>query len=553
MEKSMNRPWKRSARRVPRDLSALFLGFLVLFAPTGYSRTKPDQSKSEAIRRALSEIVASAKAPGMIAAIISSQGVLAIGSAGVRKAGSAAAITSQDLVHLGSCTKAMTAVMIATLVAEGKLGWDTKLTDAIPELKKGLHPDYRGVTLWQLLTHRAGVANNAVDWGAHSEKEIKERRLALLKDNLARPAATPVGEFNYSNFGYMIAACMAEQITGSSWEALMKKRLFDPLGMTSAGYGEPDAGQTVAQPWGHSGSEGKWRPSRDYDEEALGPAGEIHCTVEDWGKFLALQLGGRNPILDRKHLNKLLEPVGFYAGGWGIIDGLDWAKGKAHTHNGSNGLWFATVLVAPGIDRAFVVVTNSRDFVGTRDLCAEMIRKLKELDARKADDEETSRPPVRDAAPEVRVTYVGNAGFLIAVGDKKILIDALFSGFPGGYTLPEEIRDKMALGRPPFDGIDLALATHSHGDHFESGLVRRFLVAQSRRRLRLHTPGRGFSGRLPRPGDRLPTGKKQARRRGHPGHPCRGHPSFPWRAAGGPGGNHQLRLSRVRRRGHALP
>ncbi len=80
------------------------------------------------------------------------------------------------------------------------------------------------------------------------------------------------------------------------------------------------------------------------------------------------------------------------------------------------------------------------------------------------------------STPEVRVTYVGNAGFLIAIDDKKILIDALFSGFPGGYILPQEIQDKMALGQPPFDGIDLVLATHSHGDHFESGLVRRFLA-----------------------------------------------------------------------------
>jgi CubicO group peptidase (beta-lactamase class C family) len=377
----MNRLWRRSERRVFRALSAIALAFLILFSQSASGQTKPDPKKSEAIRRALSEIVAAGKAPGMIAAIISSRGVLAIGSAGVRKAGSAATITNQDLVHLGSCTKAMTAVMIATLIAEGKLGWDTKLADAIPELKKGLHPDYRGVTLWQLLTHRAGVPNNPEDWGAHKEMEIQARRLAILKDNLARPAATAIGEFNYSNFGYMIAACMAEQITGSSWEALMKKRLFDPLGMTSAGFGEPDAGGVVDQPWGHVGSRGKWLPSRDYDEEALGPAGEIHCTVEDWGKFLALQFEGGNPILDRKHLNKLLEPIGFYAGGWGIIDGLGWAKGKAHTHNGSNGIWFATVLAAPGIDRAFVVATNSRDFVSTRDLCAEMIRKLKELNA----------------------------------------------------------------------------------------------------------------------------------------------------------------------------
>lgn len=51
------------------------------------------------------------------------------------------------------------------------------------------------------------------------------------------------------------------------------------------------------------------------------------------------------------------------------------------THNGSNGIWYATVLVAPGIDRAFAVATNSRNFAATGDLCAEMLRKLKTLDA----------------------------------------------------------------------------------------------------------------------------------------------------------------------------
>jgi D-alanyl-D-alanine carboxypeptidase len=113
---------------------------------------------------------------------------------------------------------------------------------------------------------------------------------------------------------------------------------------------------------------------------AAEPAGEIHCTVEDWAKFLALQLEGRNPILERPYLNKLIEPVGFYAGGWGIIDELGWAKGKALTHNGSNGIWYAAVLMAPGIDRAFVVATNSRDFTSTEDLCQRMMAKLKALD-----------------------------------------------------------------------------------------------------------------------------------------------------------------------------
>jgi CubicO group peptidase (beta-lactamase class C family) len=273
----------------------------------------------------------------------------------------------------------MTSTMLATLVAEGKLNWETKLIEAIPELKKSIHPDYHTITLWQLLTHRAGLPANPADWAAHHTKEIKERRLAILKDNLSSPPATKRGEFNYSNFGYMVAACMAERITGSSWESLMQKRLFEPLGMTSAGFGEPDKRQSIDQPWGHEKFSGKWQPSIAYDAEALGPAGEIHCTIEDWAKFISLQFAGKNTILDRKYLHRLIEPEGFYAGGWGVSE-RPWAKGIVLMHNGSNGIWFATVLLAPKIDRAFIVATNSRDFTSTSDICAEMIAKLKTID-----------------------------------------------------------------------------------------------------------------------------------------------------------------------------
>ncbi len=340
------------------------------------AQTIPEPKESKAIRHALAKIVIDDKAPGMIAAIISREGVIAIGSAGVRKVGSNAAITCNDLVHLGSCTKAMTSTMLATLVAEEKLGWEMKLIEAIPELKKSIHPDYHTITLWQLLTHRAGLPANPADWEAFNTKEINERRLAILKDNLSSAPTLKLGEFNYSNFGYMVAACMAERITGSSWESLMQKRLFGPLGMTSAGFGEPDKRKSIAQPWGHDNFGGKWQPSESYDAEAIGPAGEIHCTVEDWAKFVSLQLASKNPILDRNYLNRLIEPAGFYAGGWGVIEEQPWAKGVALTHNGSNGIWYATVMVAPRLDRAFVVVTNSRDFSSTGETCGKMIAKL---------------------------------------------------------------------------------------------------------------------------------------------------------------------------------
>jgi L-ascorbate metabolism protein UlaG (beta-lactamase superfamily) len=64
-----------------------------------------------------------------------------------------------------------------------------------------------------------------------------------------------------------------------------------------------------------------------------------------------------------------------------------------------------------------------------------------------------------------RVTFVHNTGFLITVGDKRILIDLLYEGYPGGVLKP------VVDSQPPFDGVDLILATHEHLDHFSPDLV----------------------------------------------------------------------------------
>jgi L-ascorbate metabolism protein UlaG (beta-lactamase superfamily) len=75
----------------------------------------------------------------------------------------------------------------------------------------------------------------------------------------------------------------------------------------------------------------------------------------------------------------------------------------------------------------------------------------------------------------VRVTYVGNSGFLITVGEKKVLIDAFFEGFPPGYMLPEYVQTPLLNAEPPFDDVDLILATHNHADHFSAAMVRQHM------------------------------------------------------------------------------
>ena len=263
-------------------------------------RTRPvDQS----IVQYLTGPVEEGKSPGLIAAIIDEGGVRAIASAGVRKQGSSEKFTINDLVKMGSITKAMTSTMLATLVADGTFtdGWETTIAEVFPELVDEIHPDYRAVTLWQLVRHVGGVPDHVPAWWvSHPTLPIVERRYRILRENLADPPGSPIGEFSYSNAGYLVAAAMAEKLTGQSWEALMEERQFIPLGMYSAGFGVPNTPDEVDQPWSHRrDSAGRWEPAQLGYGGSLAPAGDVYTSLEDFAKFVALQFTNKRPANSR--------------------------------------------------------------------------------------------------------------------------------------------------------------------------------------------------------------------------------------------------------------
>ena len=311
--------------------------------------------------------------PGLLAAVIDEDGVRAIGAAGVRKRGSPEKITVNDLVHIGSNTKAMTSTMLAVLVEDGVFShdWETTIADVFPELLEEIHADYHDVDLFQLVRMTGGIKSNAADWSAHQdEPDIIERRYAILRDNLAEAPAGPAGEFLYSNLGYMVAAAMAESLTEKSWETLMEEYLFAPLGITMAGFGPPNTPDTVDQPWGHYWS--GWfalTPSQYDNPEAAGPSGRVHISIEDWAKFIALWFTDQTPaILDRTVLDELLVPdsgsdLGDYAAGWSIQE-REWAGGTALDHDGSNGAWRTTLWISPDRGIAYLAAANAADLYG---------------------------------------------------------------------------------------------------------------------------------------------------------------------------------------------
>jgi CubicO group peptidase (beta-lactamase class C family) len=326
------------------------------------SCSKNEFPQYENIHELVNETVSREHIPGMIAAIVDSSGILQIESAGVRKMGSSEALTQVDHFHLGSCGKAMTSALMATLIAQKKLHWETTFIEVFPELKDTIQPAYEHITLHQLLTHRAGIESNPPDQLAeHDNPDIKERRYLYLKDILKKPSTINVGDFNYSNLGYFIAGTMAERVSGKSWEELMEDSIFEPLGMNSAGFGPPGTPGLVDQPWGHQKVDMVWQPGQWDNPEEIGPAGTIHSSMEDWVRFLTLFLKQDDTvILERQQFMKLIEPVGDYACGW-LVEQRDWTNGNALFHNGSNGRWFVAVWIAPTLNRAFIVGTNSFD------------------------------------------------------------------------------------------------------------------------------------------------------------------------------------------------
>lgn len=307
--------------------------------------------------------------PGMVAATVKGDRIVAIGAAGVRRRGAAEKVTLDDQFHLGSCTKSMTATLCGMLVEQRKLSWETTIAEAFPELKPKMDPAYRAVTLRQLLTHRGGAPAD-LDAGGLWERLWQQRRdpvaarQMLLEGVVTHPPEAPPGtKFIYSNAGFAIAGHMAERVVGRPWETLMRQRLFEPLGMRSAGFGPPGTDKPIDQPRGHTAAGQPVEPGPAADNPpAIGPAGTVHCSISDWAKFIALHLQAEvgHPRLLKAETFKVLHtpPEGQdYAMGWGVVP-RPWADGNVLTHAGSNNLWTCVVWIAPKKDFAVLVCCN---------------------------------------------------------------------------------------------------------------------------------------------------------------------------------------------------
>jgi CubicO group peptidase (beta-lactamase class C family) len=146
----------------------------------------------------------------LAAAVVQDGKVIASGAVGTRRVGTTIPVTINDRFHLGSDTKAMTAMLAAMLVEENKLRWNSTVAEVFPELSTTMTPGLRKVTLEQLLSHTSGVPsdNQAVikllDKSLSQEGNLDEMRLWLIRQWSKQPlVAKPGTKFAYANMKYI--------------------------------------------------------------------------------------------------------------------------------------------------------------------------------------------------------------------------------------------------------------------------------------------------------------------------------------------------------------
>lgn len=309
--------------------------------------------------------------PALGVAVLVDGELAALGVSGVRKHGDDAKVSIDDRWHLGSCTKAMTATLLARDVEAGRLAWTTTVADALPDLAAAMHEGARAITIAQLLQHRAGLPGQPPGelWrelfrfaGTDAEARTEVARVMLA----VAPEAPPGRRFLYSNAGYMIAGAIAERAGHAPWAERMRRELFEPLGMTGVGFGPPGDRERVDQPWGHRPGATGPVPAFGDNPPSLGPAGTVHATLAEWAKFVRLHLGmppaDGEPLLSPAKLKALhTPPAGAdYAFGWGV-GRRPWAPGPILTHAGSNTMWYCTAWLAPEAKFAVLVTCNQGD------------------------------------------------------------------------------------------------------------------------------------------------------------------------------------------------
>lgn len=335
-------------------------------------------------RRRLAELARKHRVPGAALGILRLDGDEVVRTSyGVLNKATGVEVTDDSVFQIGSVTKVWTATVAMQLVDEGLLQLDAPITDVLPELRLADPDVTKQVTLRHLLTHTSGIDGDVfTDTGRGDD--CLEKYVGLL-DQAAQNH--PLGAtLSYCNSGFVLAGRVIEKLTGKTWDAALRERLFTPLGLqrTStlpeeallhrAAMGHAAAGEDEPQPapvWGLPRS--------------AGPAGLITASTDDVLAFARLHLtGGLGPdgtrVLSAESAEAMTEQQAempdkdTLGDSWGLgWIRFDWDGHRVYGHDGNTIGQAAFLRVLPEQGLAVTLLTNGGS---THDLYEELYREI---------------------------------------------------------------------------------------------------------------------------------------------------------------------------------
>jgi CubicO group peptidase (beta-lactamase class C family) len=335
-------------------------------------------------------VMKASEVPGAMVAIVENGKVTHARGYGIRRLGSADAVDADTLFQIGSTTKAFTAAALAILIEEGKLGWDDRVIDYLPEFRMYDAWVTREMTVRDLLVHRSGLGRGQGDLMFVPSTNISRadmvRRIRHLK-----PASSFRSGFAYDNVLYAVAGQVVEAVSGMTWEDFVEARILAPLGMSSAVTNDVDrlASPNRAHPHGRVGELRGIGSQELFDEKKValganvGPAGAIASGANDIARWLLVQLGGGElpgsgqrlfSAANGAEMWQTVVPIPVtpfppaladaspqfrgYALGWGV---QDYRGHKIIQHGGGTQGFRAVVVLIPEKNVGFAIANNSED------------------------------------------------------------------------------------------------------------------------------------------------------------------------------------------------
>lgn len=383
--------------------SWLYAGVLLMTTfGSAEAADKASTSKVAKIELSVNKAMAAFQVPGIAVAIIKDNEVVLSKGFGVLKHGSAEKVNADTLFGVASNTKAMTSALLAGLVDEGKLTWQTKVIDIIPQFQLPDAYVTREFTIIDLLSHNSGLGLGAGDLMIWPETTLTNQDVIKGLKHLPQVSSFR-SEFAYDNLMYVIAGEIIAKLTGKPWHEVIQTRIFDKLGMknTRAKFSLiPASNKNVAR--AHVPLDGELHVVGGNFLEKFSSAGSVASSVNDMSLWLKAQLNQGQYGVDGEKVLRLFSAqqsremwqartllsvpqqvteqdkthFNAYALGWFV---KDYHGVKVVRHTGGILGMISKVVMVPEENLAMVILTNQQSGFAFNALSQQILSEYLEL------------------------------------------------------------------------------------------------------------------------------------------------------------------------------